>query len=86
MKIANEINRLVEVLQRDGTRIRRLGTFRQAQSTKQSWRKNRSNFMQGINQFQRNGKVDIRKKVKKDLSNWGRLTPFTGDNTSDTQY
>lgn len=80
------IEQIGEVLQKDGDRIRRLKTFQQAQSTKQSWRKKKNNFMSGIKRFQRNGNVDIRKKVSDKLTNWGRISPFVGDKSSDTQY
>lgn len=80
------VEEITEVLQKDGSRVRRLKTFSQAQSAKQSWRQNRSTFMAGIKRFHRNGNVDLRKKVADKLNNWGKLSPFTGDRTSDSQY
>jgi len=76
---------LSEVLQKDGDRVRRLKTYRQSQATKQSWREKRQNFMQGINRFHRNDKtMDIKKKVNDRLKNWGKISPFKGEETSDS--
>ena len=75
---------LSEVIQKDGSNITRLKTFRQAQASKQAWRKKRSQFMTGINRFHRNNKVgDLKGKISDRLKNFGKVSPFTGGTDSD---
>lgn len=79
------LEELSEVLQKDGDRVRRLKTYRQSQATKHAWREKRCNFMQGINRFNRNEKTtDFKKGVMDKLKGWGKISPFKGEEESDS--
>jgi hypothetical protein len=78
---------LLEVLQKDGDRIRRLRTFRQSQSSKHAWRQKRGNFMQGIRRFHRSSKdaKPIADRLKDRMDRYREKLPFSGENTGESQ-
>ena len=79
---------IAEVLQKDGTRIRRLKNYSQSQATKHAWRKKRANFMSGIKRYWNSEKPkDPVKNIKDRLKKFGKIKPFTGDkDTTGNEY
>lgn len=81
----SSIEKISEVLQKDGDRVHRLTNFRQSQASKTSWQKKRFNFMAGINRYNRNQKPDIQRKVASTLKNRGSLDT-SGDKVESYVY
>jgi len=85
IKEGMSVQKISEVMQKDGDDLRRLKTMRQSQAAKKSWRENRHNFMRGINRFHRNNQVtDLASKVKDRLTSIGKISPFKGEEASDS--
>ena len=70
---------IAEIMHRDGERVSSAKNFRKAQVSQQAWKKHRFNYMAGINRYNRNGKPDIKKKIRDNLNSWGKI-----DRTSDS--
>lgn len=81
------VDEMIEVLQKDGERLRRLRTYQQAQNTKHAWKTKRFNFMNGIHRFHRESeKQDVSKRIANRLKKYRNKIAFTGNDRKDNQY